>query len=202
MTGMRRVLVACAVAVVPAGACTEAPSDEPTSGGSGSLTSTSGDTTSAPDETAAPDGRPRVIDLGQDVLVLREGESVVLTAVVADDDDDVVMGELLGPGQPASYGAFVAHEGDRWRATVAWDEVDMRQPLSFSQQVELPFTARFVDALGHEAEATITLRAVCSGLIDTACEGMCVDVQVDPEHCGGCGQVCRGSACEGSQCLP
>lgn len=201
MMTMRWILVACAVSAGPM-ACNEAPPEESASGSSGATAGTSGDGPPAPDETAAPDGRPRVIDLGQDVLVLREGESVVLTAVVADDDDDVVMGELLGPGQPASYGSFAAHEGDRWRVTVSWDEVDMREPLSFSQQVELPFTARFVDAQGHEAEATITLRAVCSGLIDTACEGRCVDVQVDPEHCGGCGEVCRGSGCEGSQCLP
>lgn len=115
--------------------------------------------------------------------MLREGQSVVLTAVVFDPDDDVVTGELLGPGQPSSCGVLQPGLSDRWRVEIGWDAVHERWPLSFSRELWLPLTVRFVDAAGHEVEAETSLRLVCTGLRDTACDGVCVDIQTDDTPC-------------------
>lgn len=179
---------------VGTGACAEPPAV-------GSGWSTSMDSTAA--ESTGPGGPPEVIDVGLDVLVLREGEAVVITAVVVDPDDDVREGELLGPGEPVLYGAMEQDQSDRWRATVRWSDVHERWPLSFERELELPFTVRLVDAQGHEAEGQVTVRAICGGLTDTACDGVCVDVQIDPAHCGGCDEPCMepSGRCVGGQCL-
>lgn len=138
-----------------------------------------------------------MIDIGFDELVLREHESVVLTAVVIDPNGDLVGGELYGPGEPALYGVLTAHPSDRWRGELSWDEVHERWPLRFELEVELPLTVRMVDAEGHVTEATASIPAVCGGLRDTACDGECVDVQVDVAHCGGCDLVCPVAELEG-----
>lgn len=140
-----------------------------------------------------PGEAPEVIDVGLDVLVLREGEAVVITAVLSDADDDVRAGELFGPGEPGRYGAMEPGQSGRWRATVGWSDVHERWPLQFERELELPFTVRFVDAQGHEAEGGVVVRAICGGLTDTACDGVCVDVQVDAVHCGGCDRVCEAA---------
>ncbi len=36
----------------------------------------------------------------------------------------------------------------------------------------------------------------------TACDGTCVDITVDPEHCGGCDLACDpGLSCQDSACV-
>ncbi|MCA9704454.1 MAG: hypothetical protein KDK70_01245 [Myxococcales bacterium] len=195
-------------------ACADAPLDPAGSGSAGEASSGSASATALAESSgpSGPGAAPEVIDIGQDVLVLREGQSVVLTAVVVDPDDDVVSGSLHGPGTPDLYGAFTPHPSGRWRAEVSWSAVNERWPLSFTAELALPLWVRFVDAEGHEASAHTTVRAVCGGLSDTACDGECVDVQVDDEHCDGCGQACvigpdlvgapRSGGCDGSACQP
>lgn len=170
-------------------ACADAPSGS----GSGAV---GGDASGS--SSTGPGDPPVVIDIGQDVLLLREGESVVLTVVVFDPDDDVVSGELFGPGEPSLYGELSSHPNGRWRASVGWDEVDAHASLELDRELELPFTVRFVDAEGHVAEAETSVRAVCGGLTTVACAGVCIDAQSDPLHCGGCDQPCTvGAALEG-----
>lgn len=55
------------------------------------------------------------------------------------------------------------------------------------------------------AQASCGVGATCDegqcGCIDE-CDGVCVDVDNDPENCGGCGNICgEGEACEQGQCL-
>lgn len=199
------------------GACPEPPTREPSAGSSTGgpegtdSTGTSGSSGIA-DTTAAPEGPPVVIDIGQDVLVLTEGESMVLTVVVADPNDDVVSGELLGPGVPELYDTFTPHPSDRWRATIGWAQLFERWPQSFRQEIDVPLRVRFVDAQGHEVTAFTSIRAICAGLSNTACHGACVNIQVDDAHCNGCDQGCRiGPAlagypptggCQSSACQP
>ncbi|MCX4246120.1 hypothetical protein [Paraliomyxa miuraensis] len=181
---------------------------EPPSVGAGWPTGTGGETSASAGAVSTgavstgPGDRPEVIDVGIDVLVLREGEAVVVTAVVSDPDDDVREGELFGPGEPASYGAMEPESAGRWRSMVTWSDVHERWPLEFEREVELPFVVRFVDAQGHEGEGGVVVRAICGGLTDTACDGVCVDVQVDAMHCGGCGQPCEAEvgACINGLC--
>ncbi|MCP3098785.1 hypothetical protein LZ198_07845 [Myxococcus sp. K15C18031901] len=42
----------------------------------------------------------------------------------------------------------------------------------------------------------------CDGGVGAVCGGSCVDTDVDPAHCGGCGQACTtAEACEGGVCV-
>jgi hypothetical protein len=155
---------------------------------------------------------PEVVDIGQDVLLLREDEAVVLTVVVHDPDGDVIGGELFGPGEPAKYADLEAHPSERWTASVGWSEVHSHWPLQFEGEVELPFSVRMTDAEGHAAEAGITLRAACRGITSTVCGGTCIDAQLDPAHCGGCDRPCEvkqplvgeesNGGCIGGLCQP
>lgn len=206
--GSLLVLVLASVASAVAAGCGD---DLPSSGvgsssgiaGSSSSTGSSSDTGSHP---------LAVVDIGQDVLLLREGEAVVLTVVVHDPDGDVISGELFGPGEPAKYAELSPHPSDRWTASVSWSDVQSRWPLEFTGEVELPFSVRMVDAVGHVAEAGTTLRAACGGLTDTACGGTCIDPQIDPAHCGGCDHACEvkeplvgrqaNGGCIGGLCQP
>jgi hypothetical protein len=142
---------------------------------------------------------PEVIDIGQDELLLREGEAIVLTVVVHDPDGDVIGGELFGPGEPTKYADLEAHPSERWTASVGWGDVHSHWPLQFEGEVELPFSVRMTDAEGH-------------GITSTVCGGTCIDAQLDPAHCGGCDQPCEVKApltgeesnggCIGGLCQP
>jgi hypothetical protein len=35
----------------------------------------------------------------------------------------------------------------------------------------------------------------------TLCDGICVDIHKDPNHCGGCGNACASGFCEDGWCL-
>jgi hypothetical protein len=211
MAGMARAgwLAIAWVASASAWACGDAPPGIGTGSSSGAASRGDSSGGSSSDTASGP---PEVVDIGQDVLLLREGEAVLLTVVVDDPDDDVVSGELFGPGEPASYGDLSPHPSGRWTVSVGWSDVHSRWPLQFEGELELPFTVRMVDAEGHVAEAETTLRAACGGIASTACAGTCIDVQVDPAHCGGCDQPCvvraplmgqdGNGGCVGGSCQP
>lgn len=192
----------CPAVVIGVMACADAP-------GLGMESSTGGASSSA---GTGPGGPPQVIDIGHDVLLLREGEAVVLTVVVVDPDDDVVAGELLGPGEPGEYGGLSPHPNGRWRASVRWSDVNAQELLQFEGERALPFTVRMVDAEGHVATADTLVRAACGGLTNTACAGTCVDAQLDTANCGVCDRACVvgeplagqdvNGGCMGGDCQP
>lgn len=186
--------------------------DDLPSVGSGASSGTAGSSSSGGSSSDTASHPPEVVDIGQDVLLLREGEAMVLTVVVHDPDDDVISAELFGPGEPAKYADLSPHPSDRWTASVSWSDVRSRWPLQFEGELELAFTVRVVDAAGHAADAETTLRAACGGLTDTACGGTCIDPQLDPAHCGGCDHPCEvrepimgqrsNGGCIGGLCQP
>lgn len=203
MAGVTRsrwpLLVLASVASTPAWACGD---DLPSLGTGSSSSSSSG----------SGDHAPEIVDIGQDVLLLREGAAVVLTAAVLDLDEDVISGELFGPGEPAKYADLSPHPSGRWIASVGWSDVHSHFPLQFEGELELPFTVRMSDAAGHVVEAGTTVRAACGGISGIACGGVCIDPQVDPLHCGGCDRPCEvkepiggrlaNGGCIGGLCQP
>lgn len=181
--------------------------------GSSAGTGLASSSSSSSDGSSETGGHPpAIVDIGQDVLLLREDAAVVLTAVVLDPDGDVIAGELFGPGEPAKYADLTPHPSDRWAASVSWGDVASRGSLQFEGELELPFRVRMEDATGLVAEASITVRAACGGIGGTACGGTCIDPQVDPLHCGGCDRPCEvkepiagvmtNGGCAGGLCRP
>lgn len=184
--------------------------DLPSVGVGSSSGSTDGSSSGSGSETGSQP--PEIVDIGQDALLLREDVPVLLTAVVLDPDDDVISGELFGPGEPAKYADLSPHPSGRWTASVSWSDVHSHWPLQFEGELELPFRVRMSDAAGHVAEVGTTVRAACGGISAVACGGTCVDPQVDPAHCGGCDQPCEvkepiagrlaNGGCIGGLCQP
>lgn len=210
--------VTVAVAVAMAMACAEPIASHGDEHGSTDARSSTSTTTDPGPSSTAGDGTstgtpapPEIVDIGFDVLRLRPDDPVVLTAVVHDPDGDVVTVELFGPDDLEPFGALLPHPSDRWQIELRWPDVHERWPLTFEQRLDLPLVVRARDAAGHEAEAMTSITVICEGLVDTACDGVCVDVQVDPAHCNGCGQACvvreleglgSSGGCQGGACLP
>ncbi|MEM7151909.1 MAG: hypothetical protein AAF799_03660 [Myxococcota bacterium] len=196
-------------------ACGGSSGNEPAPASTDSTGETGGSAGAVADSTSSsssiPDAPPEVIDVGFDVSLLREAESVVITAVVLDPNDDVSLGELYGPETGSLFGTFEPGLSGRWTITVSWTDVHERWPLSFTDELAVPFVARFVDEAGLEVSAPIDVRAVCGGLRNVACDGECVDIQTSSLHCDACDSPCAAyvlgnwgmtGGCEGGQCRP
>jgi hypothetical protein len=212
VTRWRELMLVRVLASVASAAAAGCGDDLPSIGAGSSSGAADGSGSSSGSSSGTASHPPEVVDIGQDVLLLREGEAVVLTVVVHDPDDDVISGELLGPGEPARYAELSPHPSNRWTASVSWSDVHSRWSLQFEGETALAFRVHMVDAAGHVAEAETTLRAACGGLTDTACGGTCIDPQVDPMHCGGCDRPCEvkeplmgqrsNGGCVGGSCQP
>jgi hypothetical protein len=157
------------------------------SSGSGTSESTDGSTSAA-----IVDGPPVVVDLGKSATYLGEGERLTITAFVQHPRGDaaVVEGALLGPGDPADYGAFVRGVNGRWSVEVGWDDVGSHIDLTFDDELVAEFVARFVDDAGLEGELAIGVRLRCIPLAPHACHGVCADFSVASNHCGECDVAC------------
>jgi hypothetical protein len=145
--------------------------------------------------------------------VLTEGESVTLSAVVTDPDGvaDIAAGQVeLEDG--AVLGAFTG-SGGAFTFPLSWDQLDGARAIDFESTDARALTARFFDAGGLDATATVTLTLTCDGLeaCDGACgfgrcDGTCVDLQEDNRNCGRCGRSCDDGCTQGmcaawSDCL-
>lgn len=158
----------------------------------GTDTSTS-ENTDASTSAAIVDGPPVVLDLGKSASFLEEDERLTITAFVQHPrgDEAVVEGTLVGPGEPADYGAFVRGVNGRWSIEVGWADVGTHMDLTFLDEMVADFEARFVDDAGLEGVGAIGIRLRCIPLAPQACHGVCADVSVSANHCGGCDQPCE-----------
>jgi len=187
--------VAIVLAIVGCRA-SEAPVSD-TGGSTSSASASTAEVTSAAVDTSSTgsiaDGPPVVVDLGKSEAFVGAGERVTVTAFVHHPRGEaaVVEGVLLGPGDPAEYGAFVRGVNGRWSIEVGWDDVDARMDLSFEDEIVIELIARFVDDAGLAGEGVIALPHQCNPLAPTACHGECADVSISPIHCGGCDQPCE-----------
>lgn len=141
----------------------------------------------------APGQPPAIEALQAEPAQLAGGGSLVFTATVSDADglDDLAGGALETPDGDG-YGEFEADGPGAYAIELSWDEVHAVEPIDFAAPVERAFVARFSDRAGLEATATISVWLTCDGR--AACGGVCVDVQRDASHCGGCGRVCDPTA--------
>ena len=143
---------------------------------------------------------PIVLSFGASATAITEGQSVTFSAVVTDPDgvDDVVGGALLSLDEVTTYGAFAtaADEG-AYSLALSWRDLDAATPIDFDLEENLTLVAVFFDQAGHRAERSAPLRLHCDG--DAACDGVCTDLQRDPDSCGACGMQC-GEPCDLGRC--
>lgn len=180
------------------GADTAAPDTQPTDASPGDSappadSTPPGDTgpdTQVPPDTTPSANAPKILLLQTNVQTLHEGETLVVTAVVTDPDgiDDLIGGTLLDVDSGNSYGAFAssAAEGS-YELDLAWGAIQTVRDIDApTTGVGRTFVARFFDVAGHTAEQTVAITLRCKDAIHTACDGVCVDLQQDAEHCGTC----------------
>lgn len=146
--------------------------------------------------------KPNIIFFGTNVTEITEGEPVVFSAVVTDPDGiDNLIGGVLNSPEGASYGSFAtsAQEGS-YSLSITWGQIDQVVPIEFSGTTQRTFIAVFFDATGNSVEANTTITLTCN--TENACEGTCVDLQSNSQHCGSCRNSCddMGGSCESGAC--
>lgn len=149
-------------------------------------------------DSAAPSGdggsrAPRILTLSTNVSTLSEDQTLVVSAVVTDPDgvDDLIGGTLTDPASGASYGAFAtaAAEG-AYEVRLGWRDLNTVRaidagPLGVARELR----ARFFDVSGNASEQDVVVLLRCGEPSNTACEGACVDLLSDAQHCGACGRA-------------
>ena len=153
-------------------------------------------------EDCQSEAGPRVLTLSTNVTTLDERSMLVITAVVTDPDgvDDLIGGALVDPDGTATYGAFAtsAAEG-AYELRLPWADIDRVRPIDApAEGASRMFRARFYDVAGHVAEETFAITLRCSVAELGVCDGECVDLTSDEDHCGTCNtKVPDGTQCEG-----
>jgi len=148
-------------------------------------------------------GAPVFLSLQTNVSKITAGESVTFTAVLTDPDgvDDIVGGTLSDPTGMIGYGPFVAagQEGT-YSITVSWDAMQQAESIYFEGMDGMrEFRAEFFDQAANKVSKDVSLTLTCAE--GSACEGVCIDITMDGNHCGMCGMVCAGG-CDNGKCAP
>jgi hypothetical protein len=148
------------------------------------------------------DPTPVISSFTSDVAGLTEGGSVTFTVAVTDPQGvaDVIGGTLLG-GDGETYGTFSTTGGGLFTLTQTWAQLEAAKDITFTDEEQRLFTARFSDAAGHLVLAQTTVRLQCGG--DGACSGVCTDLMADRDNCGTCGHQCTDDSfdtCEEGVC--
>lgn len=135
---------------------------------------------------------PRIITLSANVTRLFVGQQLKITAIVSDPQgiNDLIGGQLEHPGG-GTYGNFAtaAQEG-AYGMTLDWQAINQVAPIDAPVAgIGRSFRARFFDVAGHEATRDIVITLLCGGA-QSACQGVCIDLQRSGASCGKCGYNC------------
>jgi hypothetical protein len=180
-------------------------------GSSGSIAAGSESASSTSDVQLGP---PEVIDIGKDASTLSEGGAIVVTATVRDPDgdDDIVDGRLVLAETDIEVAPFARGSGGRYTAPLSWADLVRLDPPDFVATAPLRIVGRFTDASGMTAEGETTVLLVCVALSGASCDGTCVDLESNDDHCGECGHACEVApapfggppwgGCESGRCGP
>lgn len=168
------------------------------SGESSDTTPTGGGTTAPP----AP-GAPVFLSLKTNVSKITVGETVIFTAILTDPDgvDDIVGGELSDESGMIGYGPFVAagQEGT-YSITLSWDAMQQAEPIQFEGMDQARvFRAEFYDQAANKVSKDVNVALTCAE--GSACDGVCIDIMADANHCGSCAGICEGG-CDAGKCAP
>ncbi len=217
---MRSVLIASVLVMLACGddnpTVTTAPTSTPTSDPTADPTGkppTGDDTadeptgdppaTSTTATTEPPASSPQILSLQTNVSKLTAGESVVFTAVLTDSDGlaDIVGGTLSDTTGVIGYGPFVAAgQPGTYSISLSWEDMHQAEPIQFEgMDLVRVFRAEFYDLAANKVSEDVELALTCAE--GSSCDGVCLDIMTDAEHCGSCAGVC-GLGCEGGSCTP
>lgn len=142
----------------------------------------------------------RIVELTTSSEALTEGEDVLVQARLEDPDglDDIVSIFVLdGQTVVSSLGptpTFGLYEG-----RVAWSQLHEASPIELVGSSSRALSVRVTDGVGNTDERAFTLRLQCGdgSARHGACDGACVELDRDPDHCGACDNVCAAASNEG-----
>lgn len=146
-----------------------------------------------PGDTTAPGG-PSFLSFGTNVTTLKQGDSVIFSAVVTHPSglDHIAGGTLTDASGAIQYGAFGSGtQKGGYQVALSWAEINQSDPINFVTSDQRAFVAQFFDTDGRRSTKSITLTLSCDG--KAACDGVCTDVTSDVKNCGTCGTVCSST---------
>ena len=134
-----------------------------------------------------------------------EGETVTFTATVTHPDGTAAIagGSLTTPNGAFTYGPFVLAGGSTYSVDVTWDQINSIETIEFTNDDTRSFRAVFYDTSARQGVQSADLRMTCEE--GAACDGVCIDLQIDNENCGECRRECiiNGvGGCSDGDCLP
>ena len=115
--------------------------------------------------------------------------------------DDIVGGELSDESGMIGYGPFVAagQEGT-YSITLSWDAMHQAEPIYFEGMDQARvFRAEFYDQAANKVSQDVITMLTCAE--GSACDGVCIDIMADANHCGSCAGICEGG-CDMGKCAP
>ena len=150
----------------------------------------------SPDSGEAGDAKAAITSFTSDVSQLTDGESAVFTIVVSGEATAGVLESVTG----VPYGSFGTFSGPGSASVrLSWDQIGAVESIDFSQidgKVQREFIARVYDSSGGDVQASTSLDLQCNGY--GACDGQCVNMNVDEDNCGQCNTTCLG--CSDAKC--
>lgn len=149
---------------------------------------------------------PEILQFSANAEDLTEGEVLVFTAVVRDEQgiEDVIGGTLETPNGRV-YGAFQT-SGDEgaYQLTVSWATIEDTKEITFEDGEERRFVAHFFDQKGDSTTKETTVQLYCEDAQEQACSGSCTNLRDDKDNCGECGRQCvdvfDSGTCSGTVC--
>jgi len=131
-----------------------------------------------------------ILDAGASRSRLTEGEELRVTAVVSHGGGpDAILGGNLVDAGGTTLTAFSREAAGSYTAILDWAAIHAATAIDFEDSERRVFRARFFDARGRMVEREVAVDLHCEG--DAACDGRCVDLLADAEHCGSCGHGCE-----------
>lgn len=140
-----------------------------------------------PDESTP--GGPQIVSLAVNTSRLGPTETLAITAIVTDPDgiEDVIGGELALPNGTTLGPFSTSSQEGAYGAKLTWADVKIAQDLTNQAgEQAVVFVARFFDQATHVASKSVTVVLACDSNQLSLCDGACVNLDTDEDHCGAC----------------
>jgi len=135
---------------------------------------------------------------------MTKSDTLIFSVIISHPNgvNDIVGGTLTDPGG-GTYGTFQSPTTPgSYTLQLSWAEINSVRAIEFpiggGNRV---FRATFFDIVGNTVEKDFTIKLACSISRYSACDGRCLDMQDDGQHCNSCGNACYFSDdCRDGKC--